>query len=121
MDPVTAPLDPPDADTDDTRDPAQRVAELEARLADVEIERAHDRLRHREYALGLMLENEALKDKNSLLARRVKRNKQLLLDERRVAKRREAELRADLDRVYASRTWKVGRVVLTPLRGRSSP
>lgn len=121
MDPVTSPLDPPDRTaTGAERDQAQRLAELEARLAEVEIERAHDRLRHREYAIGLMLENEALKDKNSLLARRVKRNKQLLLDERRVAKRREAELRAGLEQVYASRTWKVGRVVLTPLR-RSRP
>ncbi|MCY7396031.1 MAG: hypothetical protein LH468_07760 [Nocardioides sp.] len=98
-----------------------RLAELEARLAGTEIERAHERLRHREYALGLMLENEALKDKNVLLARRVKRNKLLLLDERRAAKRREAGLRESLEQVYASRTWKIGRVVATPLRGRNRP
>lgn len=98
-----------------------RLAELQERLAGIEIERAHDRLRHREYALGLVLENEALKEKNILLARRVKRNKKLLLDERRAAKRRETELRTDLEQVYASRTWKLGRVVATPLRGRGRP
>lgn len=116
MEPVTAPLDPADTGASDDSDLTRRLSELEARLAEVEIERAHDRLRHREYALGLILENEALKDKNGLLARRVKRNKQLLLDERRLARRREAELRAGLEQVYASRTWRVGRVVLTPLR-----
>jgi len=98
-----------------------RVAELEARLAGIEIERRHEQLRHREYVLGLMLESEALKDKNALLARRVKRNKQLLLDERRAAKRRETDLRSTLDQVWASRTWKIARVVSTPVRGRGRP
>lgn len=109
-------MDPVDPTVEELQ---RRLRELEARLAEVEIERAHDRLRHREYSLGLIIENEAVRDKHRLVTKRVKRAKARQLAERREARRREHELREQLDAVYASRTWKIGRVLISPLRGRA--
>lgn len=97
----------------------RRLHELEARLGEIEIERAHERLRHREYSLGLIIENEAVRDKHRIVTKRVKRAKERQLAERRDAKRRENDLREQLAAVYASRTWRIGRAVISPLRGRA--
>lgn len=97
----------------------QRLRDLEARLAEAEIELAHERLRHREYSLGLMIENEAMREKHRIVARRAKRSKAQLVSYKRQAQRREAELRGSLEALYASRTWKIGRAVVRPLRGKT--
>jgi cobalamin biosynthesis Mg chelatase CobN len=109
-------MDPVDPTVEELQ---RRLQELEARLAEVEIERAHERLRHREYSLGLIIENEAVRDKHRAVTKRVKRAKERQLAERRESRRREHELREQLAAVYASRTWKVGRTLISPLRGRA--
>lgn len=104
-----------------------RVAELEATLQRLEaehrLEREHDRLRHQEHALGLIIETEASRDKNRLLSKRLARLRDRLEEATNASdamERRRRDLRTELDAVYASRAWRTGRRLRSPLRGHES-
>lgn len=112
---------PEDSGPSEIEELRRRVADLEAELeslrAQHRIEREHDRLRHQDHALGLHAELETARDKNRLVGKRVTRLRERL-EEAADSRTRDKTARAELDAVYASRTWRAGRVVARSLRGR---
>ncbi|MDM4762953.1 hypothetical protein QT381_08030 [Galbitalea sp. SE-J8] len=95
------------------------LAGLVSRLAQLERDAVHERLRHRDHVIGLQAElvtaqNEraAAEQRSSQLAAEVRRLRGAVKDARRAASAARAELRA----LRSSRTWRVGRLVLAPLR-----
>jgi hypothetical protein len=116
-------------DDDGSRTPADEVETLRARVAELEstlqrlrdehrVALEHERLRHREHALGLVVEGEAARDRNRLLAKRVTRLRTKVEETTRAARRRERDLLAEIEAIHASRTWRAGRALSRPVRGR---
>lgn len=98
-----------------------RVLELEHALARLReehrIEREHDRLRHQEHALGLIVETEAAHDKNRLLTKRINRLREQA-EQLKTSAKRQRDARTELEQVYTSRTWRLGRALTRPTRVR---